>query len=62
MNADVLGTPPIAVLCKDGHIRASDDFNPLHKNIYKYEVLGGLHGTVARQELLQEYPGKRNLK
>lgn len=39
------------------HVKGPQDFNPSHKKVYKYEVLGGLHGTIARQELLQEDPG-----
>ena len=47
---DVTGTPPIAVLYKD--IKDTGDFNPMHEKVYKYEVLGGLHGVTARQELI----------
>lgn len=49
---------PLAVLCKDAHIEETDNFNPAHKKVYKNKVLGSLHGTVAQQELLQDYPGK----
>lgn len=52
-----LGTPPIAALCKDTHIKGPEDFILAHQQVYKYEVLGGLHGVTARQELLEEDPG-----
>lgn len=54
---DTTGIPPIAVLCKDAHIKEANDFNLSHKNVYRYEVLGGLHSVTARQELLQQHPG-----
>ena len=34
------GATPIAVLCKD--VEQITEFNMKHKNVYKYEVLGGL--------------------
>ena len=49
------GAPPLAVLCKD--VAKSDEFNERHKDVYQYEVLGGLHGARARQSLLTEHPG-----
>lgn len=54
---DATGIPPIAVLCKDHHIKEANDFNHAHKKVYRYEVLGGLHRTTAQQELLLENPG-----
>jgi len=48
------GATPVAVLCRD--IQSVSDFNPKYKNVYKYEVLGGLHTLMAKQQLLQEYP------
>ena len=47
------GATPMAVLCKDVNI---DLFNEKFLNVYKYEVLGGLHSLVAKNELLEEYP------
>ena len=48
------GSTLMAVLCKD--IETVSDFNHKYKNVYKYEVLGGLHTLMAKQQLLQEYP------
>ena len=45
------GATPMAVLCKD-----IDDFNVKYKDVYKYEVLGGLHTLIAKSQLSQEYP------
>lgn len=47
------GAAPIAVLCK------TDDFNIKFKDVYKYEVLGGLHTMIAKSQLIQEYPENR---
>ena len=47
-----IGIPPLAVQCKD--IRSKDGFEERLKNVYHYEVLGGLHGVTARQELNME--------
>ena len=44
----------MAVLCKD--IEGIVEFNVKHKNVYKYEVLGGLHTLVAKNQLMSEYP------
>ena len=32
----------------------SSNFNEKHLNVYKYEVLGGLHSFQAKAELLKE--------
>lgn len=48
------GATPMATLCKD--VERPEDFNVKHKNVYKYEVLGGLHTLVAKKQLLEEYP------
>ena len=45
------GATPMAVLCK-----GVDDFNPKHKDVYKYEVLGGLHTMIAKSQLAEEFP------
>ena len=45
------GATPMAVLCK-----GVDDFNPRYKDVYKYEVLGGLHTMLAKIQLTVEYP------
>ena len=37
-------------------VNSVSDFNPKYKNVYKYEVLGGLHTLMAKQQLSQEYP------
>lgn len=46
------GATPMAVLCKG----VNAEFNLKHKNVYKYEVLGGLHTLVAKTQLMDEYP------
>ena len=48
------GATPVAVLCRD--VNSVSDFNAKYKNVYKYEVLGGLHTLMAKQQLSQEYP------
>ena len=45
------GSTPMAVLCK-----GVEDFNPKYKDVYKYEVLGGLHNMLAKSQLSEEYP------
>jgi len=45
------GKTPMVVLCQD-----VSDFNPRLKNVYKYEVLGGLHTFLAKQKLMAECP------
>ena len=45
------GATPMAVLCK-----GVDDFNPRYKDVYKYEVLGGLHTMLAKIQLTEEHP------
>jgi len=39
------GATPMAVLCKDISL---ENFNSKHCNVYKYEVLGGLHSLLAK--------------
>ena len=51
-----LGIPPLALLCTDVSQKAS--FLMHLKDQYRYEVLGGLHTVTARQELLDELPGR----
>ena len=48
------GVPPLVVACKD--VGKKEVFQHRHKDIYQYEVLGGLHGAKARQALLAEHP------
>lgn len=48
------GATPMAVLCKD--MEEITEFNVKHKNVYRYEVLGGLHTLVAKNQLMGEYP------
>lgn len=55
-DAAAPGVPPIAVLC--GDVQVIDQFRPHLKNHYNYEVLGGLHTTVAKQQLMNEVPGE----
>ena len=47
-----VGIPPLAVVCKD--ICTPDLFEERLKDVYCYEVQGGLHGVLARQELNAE--------
>ena len=48
------GATPMAVLCKD--VDLLTDFNMKYKSVYKYEVLGGLHTLVAKEQLIEEHP------
>ena len=48
------GSSSMAVLRKD--IETTSDFSIKYKNVYKYEVLGGLHTLVAKTQLMSEYP------
>ena len=45
------GATPMAVLCK-----GVDDFHTKYKDVYKYEVLGGLHTMLAKAQLAEEFP------
>ena len=45
------GATPMAVLCKD--VEQVTEFNMKHKNVYKYEVLGGLHTLIAKNQLME---------
>ena len=45
------GATPMAVLCK-----GVDNFNPRYKDVYKDEVLGGLHTMLAKIQLTEEHP------
>ena len=47
------GATPMAILCKDVTMEA---FNSKYINVYKYEVLGGLHSLLAKTELHEEHP------
>ena len=44
----------MAVLCKD--MEEPEGFNTKHKNVYTYEVLGGLHRLMAKTQLSMEHP------
>ena len=44
-----IGIPPLAVQCKD--VRSKDLSEMRLKDVYRYEVFGGLHGVTAWQEL-----------
>ena len=48
------GATPMTVLCKD--IEDWAEFNEKSKNVYKYEVLGGVHTFMAKQKLMEEDP------
>jgi len=45
------GKTPMVVLCQE-----VSEFNQRLKNVYSYEVLGGLHTFLAKQKLMAEYP------
>lgn len=47
-----VGIPPLAVICR--HVRSKDLFEERLKDVYCYEVQGGLHGITACQELSAE--------
>ena len=48
------GATPMAVLCRD--LTKTEQFNEKFLNVYKYEVLGGLHTLKAKHQLIEEYP------
>ena len=48
------GASPMAVLCRE--ISKQSEFQEKVKNIYHYEVLGGLHTYIAKSQLAQEMP------
>ncbi len=56
MEADpaALGACPMAVLCKD--VDDPDNFVKRRKDVYTYEVLGGLHSLLAKSQLTMEQP------
>jgi len=41
---------------------SDSNFNEKHLNVYKYEVLGGLHSYQAKMELADEHPDNPYLK
>lgn len=47
-----VGIPPLAVVCKD--VYSKDLIEERLKDVYRYEVHGGLHGIKAQQELNAE--------
>ena len=59
MKADPIapGIPPLALLLTDSRVSKQEDFKPHLAGQYQYEVLGGLHSVMARQELVHEAPG-----
>lgn len=48
------GVPPIAVLCTN--MQDVAQYKERYKNVYKYEVLGGQHTSMAKAELFREHP------
>lgn len=48
------GACPMAVLCKD--MQDLNDFQARYKDVYTYEVLGGLHSLLCKQQLSVEHP------
>ena len=53
LNPSTPGAITMAILCKDVSFTS---FNEKHLNVYKYEVLGGLHSFQAKLELTKEHP------
>lgn len=47
------GATPMAVLCRSVE---DSTFNTKYKDVYKYEVLGGVHTMLAKSQLAKEYP------
>ena len=54
------GAAPLAILCRD--VTQPDEFQEKYKNVYKYEVLGGLHTFIAKSQLAQEIPDNDHYK
>lgn len=48
------GASPMAVLCRE--VSRPSQFQEKYKNVYRYEVLGGLHTYMAKLQLIQEIP------
>ena len=48
------GVCPMAVLCKD--MTNPSEFQSKYKDVYEYEVLGGLHSLLCKNQLSSEYP------
>ena len=46
----------MALLCMDK--QGPCDFQDLYKDVYKYEVLGGLHSLTARKQILNDDPSE----
>ena len=53
-NTSGPGVPPIAVLCND--VDETEGFSERLKDVYKYEVLGGQHTSIAHAQLNKKYP------
>jgi len=53
MDPSAPGATPMAVLCKDISL---ENFNSKHCNVYKYEVVGGLHSLLAKRQLTEKHP------
>ena len=54
LDPAVPGATPMALLCKE--VSTLELFNERFANVYKYEVLGGLHTLKAKAQLSQMYP------
>ena len=59
MKADPIapGIPLLALQLTDCRESKQEDFKAHLAGQYQYEVLGGLHSLMARQELVREAPG-----
>lgn len=47
-----IGIPPFAVVCLS--VSEKGKFEEWHKDVYRYEVHGGLHGIMARKEIAKK--------
>lgn len=54
------GVPPVAVLCTS--VTSRSHFDITRKGAYRYEVLGGQHTTLVRQEVSSKDPENMLLK
>ena len=50
-----IGAPPLAVLCVG--VKSPSEYQHKYTDVYKYEVLGGLHSITARKDILNDSPG-----
>ena len=54
------GACPMAVLCNS--VVCPEEFQSKRKNLYEYEVLGGLHSLMCKNQLSIEHPNNPYFK